>query len=213
MSLDAALGWVEKIRSPSTPRCMNSNAFFCLSVRLEVGALLLSQELEVAVELGHPSPEVDGGVSGMLEVGCRGGNWDGPVVCHGCSPALSSSGGEWKVSPAWAKAGQSKLEGRWGVGQAAVPAAPSFWLGAGGQVFFFFCTGVANCGVGRREEERSYFIGREQTHRMRERGVSRLGHSYWVFSCIEYFRRTQQKEESLCIKSIFSYFIPWKFLT
>ena len=93
------------------------------------------QELEVAVELGHPSPEVDGGVSGMLEVGCRGGNWDGPVVCHGCSPALSSSGGEWKVSPAWAKAGQSKLEGRWGVGQAAVPAAPSFWLGLGAGLF------------------------------------------------------------------------------
>ena len=66
------------------------------------------QELEVAVELGHPSPEVGGGVSGMFEVGCWGGDWDRPVVCHGCSVALSSSGGRWKVSPAWAKAGQSK---------------------------------------------------------------------------------------------------------
>ena len=116
------------------------------------------QELEVAVELGHPSPEVDGGVSGMLEVGCRGGNWDGPVVCHGCSPALSSSGGEWKVSPAWAKAGQSSLKG----GGESVRLQSRRLLPSGlgwGQVFFFFCTGVANCGV--------FF-------RMRERGVSRL---------------------------------------
>ena len=46
--------------------------------------------------------------------------------------------------------------------------------GLGWGLFLFFFTGVANCGVGWREEERSYFTGRAQTHRMRERGVRRL---------------------------------------
>ena len=119
------------------------------------------QELEVAVELGDPSPEVGGGVSGMFEVGCWGGDWDGPVVCHGCSVALSSSGGRFL------------LRGR---------RLGSPRLGLGAVPFLLHRRRQLRCWVERGREKLLYW---KSTDTQNEgKGSETAGHSYWEFPAL-----------------------------
>ena len=56
--------------------------------------------------------------------------------------------------------------------------------GLGWGLFLFFFTGVANCGVGWREEERSYFTGESTDTQNEGKGSETAGHSYWEFPAL-----------------------------